>query len=260
MGSSPIARSNLNEAVYFPNNLFRLNRNHALYGNGYMPKIPADIIPISDITSQNLLSRKYIRVLPEYYLLETVTENSIWHDHQVVLDHVIRVYEGLESILHYDFYEADYRIQLEQHLSEPVEKRTKKELLQVATLLHDIAKVDTLIIRPDGTAGCPSHELIGAERVKNFSKRFGFGPKDEEFTERIVRYHGFISEILNSILETGYKEKYFRIFKEITAEQSVCLVLLMHADLLGADLEKNDKKAFNERISLLRWLLSELIS
>lgn len=217
-------------------------------------------IEIKKITAQALRSKEYIEFFPEYYELESAVENGPWHDNQNVLDHVIAVFAGLEKVLELDGdgRASAQKIFIETYLSESIGTKTRREILKVATLLHDIAKVDTLVKRPDGTANCPGHELIGAARVKNFADRFDLSKNDEEYVERIVRYHGFISEILGAILVTGATEKYLRLFKETVGDVALELVLLMHADLLGSDLARTDKKAYDDRIEVLDWMVEQL--
>lgn len=70
-----------------------------------------------------------------------------------------------------------------------------------------------------------------------------------------MRYHGFTAQLLDLILANGDKEKYLNIFKETVDDISLELLLLMHADLLGSDLEINDKQAFDDRIKLIQWLI-----
>lgn len=161
-------------------------------------------------------------------------------------------------MLDFDQVAADQKAFVEQYLAEKIEHRSRLEILKVATLLHDIAKNDTLVTHADGTSGCPGHELIGAARVKLFSDRFDLGLRDAEYVERIVRYHGFISEILNLILSTEEEERYLKLFMETVGDVAIELVLLMHADLLGCDLAKNDPTAHTERISLLKKMLAKL--
>jgi len=100
--------------------------------------------------------------------------------------------------------------------------------------------------------------MIGAARVKIFSERFDLSKKDEDYVEWIVRYHGFINEILGLILVNRTKEKYLQIFKETVGDVALELVLLMHADLLGSDLARTDKKAYDDRIEILDWMVEQL--
>jgi UTP:GlnB (protein PII) uridylyltransferase len=215
-------------------------------------------IDLIKLSSQDLESRKYQDLIPEYYELEKVVENSVWHNHQNVLDHVIGVFKGLETVLKFEDQTLDQKNFLEQYLSQTLGKRTRGEILIVGALLHDIAKNDTLVKHSDGTAGCPAHELIGAGRVRRFSQRFNLNSQDEIYAERIVRFHGFISEILNLILSNGEKTKYLQIFTETVGDVAIELNLLMHADLLGSNLNTGDPQAYQERIKLLNWMLEQL--
>lgn len=214
-----------------------------------------NFIDISQVTSKLLKDKAYLASFPEYYALASVTENGLWHNNQNVLDHVIAVYAGLETILGFDDLKVDQKGVLEKYLREVTGNQTRQNILKVAILLHDIAKTDVLVKKPDGTAGCPGHDLIAAGRVKNFAKRFNLDNKAESNVERMVRYHGFISEILNLMIANQDKEKYFRIFNETVGDVAIELTLLMHADLLGSDLEKGDKKGYDDRIVLLNWML-----
>ena len=215
-------------------------------------------INISTITSKSLRERKYINVFPEFYDLEKTIENNLWHNNQNVLDHVICVFTELENILKFKNLNSAQKISFKKYLSVMIERRRRKEILIVATLLHDIAKTDTLVKLPDGTAYCPGHDLLGAEKVKLFSDRFDLGKKDEERVENIIKYHYYTSEILNSMISEGNKEKYLKIFINTVGDVAIELVLLMQADLLGSDLDKNDKKGFDDRVTLLAWMLQNI--
>ena len=206
------------------------------------------MIDILGITAKKLKTREYEAIFPEYYALEAIVENGHWHQRQNVLDHVIGVFAGLETILASTSFGS--------YLEETIGTKSRRELLVVATLLHDIAKVDTLVKKEDGAAGCPGHELIGAARVSQFSARFGLDAVAESYVERIVRYHGFISEILSLIISTGQKEKYLNLFFTTVGDVAIELTLLMHADLLGSDLMKSDNQGFDERIVVLQSMLS----
>lgn len=144
-------------------------------------------------------------------------------------------------------------------MEEKVGKQTRQDILVAATLLHDIAKIDTLVLHPDGTADCPGHELIGAGRVSQFAERLGLNGQDELYVERIVRYHGLTSDILTLIEVKGYHEKYLRIFCETVGDVSLELALLMQADLIGSDLEAGDSVAYQTRMDILSQMERQLI-
>ena len=186
-------------------------------------------------------------------------ENNPWHDHQTVLDHVIKVYAALEQLLKFEESVESQKAALHKYFSHTVGNHSRKEIVCAAALLHDIAKIDTLVTTTDGSSYCPGHELIGASRVRKFSERLALDAIAAEYVERIVRYHGFISEILNYILMYGNKQKYFELFSETVGDVALELVLHMQADIQGCDLEMLDKTGFVQRIDLLEWMLDQLI-
>jgi len=215
----------------------------------------SNLIDISQVTSDSLRNKKYLELFPEYYELATVTENNLWHNNQNVLDHVIEVYAGLEKLLEFNDLNSDQKFKLKNYLSLIVGNQTRQNVLKVSALLHDIAITDTIVKNSDGSIRCPGHDLIASARVKNFAERFDLDKTAEIYVERIVRYHGFISEILNLIIANKNEDKYFQIFKETVGDVSIELILLMHADLIGSDLKVNDKNGYNERIKLLKRML-----
>jgi len=217
-------------------------------------------INLQTLTTDMLREKKYLSVLPEYYSLESVVENNPWHDHQNVLDHVIKVYAAIEQLLKFEERADSQKTFLHSYFSRTIGNHSKKEILCGAALLHDIAKIDTLVTTIDGSSYCPGHELIGAGRVHKFSERLMLDAIATGYVERIVRYHGFISEIVNYILLYGNKQKYFELFSETVGDVALELVLHMQADIHGCDLERLDKTGFDQRIEILDWMLDQLIS
>jgi hypothetical protein len=126
-------------------------------------------IDIASITSSKLRKGEYKSVLPEYYALSLVSENNPWHVNQNVFDHSVAVFVGLEGVLKLNFLKGIHKIKIQKHLDEKIGKSARKELLIVATVLHDIAKKDLLIKLPSGNTVCPAHEVIGSTIVKNFT-------------------------------------------------------------------------------------------
>lgn len=216
-------------------------------------------INLQALTAASLREKQYLAELPEYYALETVVENNPWHDRQNVLDHVIKVYAALEQLLEFGECADLQKTFLFKYFSHAVGNHSRKEIVCAATLLHDIAKSDTLVTTADDSSYCPGHELIGASRVHKFSKRLMLDAVAADYVERIVRYHGFISEILNYILMYGNKQKYFELFSETVGDVALELVLHMQADIHGCDLERLDKTGFDQRTELLHWMLDQLI-
>lgn len=214
-------------------------------------------INVLTITSKDLKRGIYKDVLPEYYNLKSIVENNPWHLNQDVLKHSIGVFEGLEKVLKLNFLKEDIRAGLQNYLEEQIGRHTRKELLIVATILHDIAKTKTLVKDGSGNTRCIAHEIIGSMMVSSFSARFDLDKTDEEYVKRMVLFHGFTDDILSLIIEKSDINRYFEFFKNTTGDVYKELLLLMYADILGSDLKKAIPGVFKERLGLITKLLEK---
>lgn len=212
-------------------------------------------ITISQVTAVSLKNNQYRSDFPEYYELETLEENGLWHDHQNVFDHVVKVFENLENDL--AVLTPVGRVYLEQTIG----NHSRENLLKVATLLHDIAKKETLIDE-NGKANCPGHEHLAAGQVDNFKDRFGLDVQSLAYVKRIVLHHGFISDILTQVIAKPEKEELFwTLFQKTVGDVWYELLLLMNADLRGCDLETTVPDQFHLRKNLLdKWLMTKLVT
>lgn len=208
-------------------------------------------INILSLTSADFKKGKYKSLLPEYYALESLTENNAWHANQNALGHLIAVFKGLEEILKLDFLKKESREQIEKYLDSKIGNYSKKELLIVAAIFHDIAKSETLIRSESGVTRCPGHEIIGSHLVGKFTDRLGLDEKAKERVAKIIRYHGFISEILDLVINKNNEQKYFSILKAIVDDIHVELLLFMYADMMGSDLKQNIPQEYKTREKLI---------
>lgn len=137
-------------------------------------------------------------------------------------------------------------------LDRPIGKFSRKEILIVATLLHDIAKTITVLQNKKTLATrCPGHEMIGSFMSMEMGKRFGLDVRDNRHLQQIVHYHGFIHDILSLALEKKPSEPYIQMYRNITKNMSIEIALLAYADMLGSDLPKVNKAEFDNRKRLI---------
>ncbi len=218
------------------------------------------IIDISSITSVKLKRGDYEQLLPEYYALKSITENNPWHSNQNVFDHVVAVFEGLEEVSRLNFLDDKKRNKLSNYLNTKVGSLSRKELLTVATLLHDVAKADLLIKSPSGNTSCPGHELIGSSMVIRFSDVFGLDEKGINQVTKIVHYHGDVNDFLTLIIHKDNQKKYLRLLRTVVEDIDIELLLFMYADMMGSDLKMLNSAEYKKRefviISSLKFLLN----
>ena len=207
-------------------------------------------INVSSLTSKKIKMGQLKKDLPEIYALRKIVENGAWHERQDVFTHTMAVLEQLESLLRMKVFKPSKRKILQIELGKKVDNYTRKELLTISTLLHDIAKPITIMKDKAGMVRCPGHEFFGSGMVESFSLRFGLSKKDEDFVKRIVYSHGMIVEVLNQIMGKGNKEYYLSSYKNVVGDIYYELLLLFYSDLLGSDLKRLNPKEYKIRQNL----------
>jgi mannose/fructose/N-acetylgalactosamine-specific phosphotransferase system component IIB len=169
--------------------------------------------------------------LPEIEAMKNAIENNPWHDHQSVYEHTMLVVENLE-------------------------KYSNNKLLIVATLLHDVAKPETLgVDLKTGYTTSVNHEKIGSRKIKNIGKRIGLTEKEIQYLEKIIAYHGETHEMVNNIIrnesDDPYAEEFFRTYGDLSRD----LFLLALADTIGGTLGASDPEGLRKRKEVLERLM-----
>lgn len=181
-------------------------------------------LPTKPQESESNLEAKLIAA-PEFQELKDVVEKTLYHFNERVYDHVLLVLKNLKEILE--------RINPETaaKLSEKIGARTRKELLIIATVLHDISKTECIVVKEDGTTRCSGHEEAGAKKAIEILKRFGLSEAELGHISAVIEAHAVTDAIFtadNQISEAdrqAIKEKYAAIYIE--------LILLTYADAMS---------------------------
>lgn len=217
----------------------------------------ADLKNLASVTTEALADGVFATEFPEYYALKKVMENSLWHDHQVVFDHVQAVLRAFETEQYLQGLSEGQLAKVTAYLAQKLESHSRLELVQLCVLCHDLAKTQTLIQHPDGRANCPGHELVGAARVSELGPRFGLTARETDHLERLVRYHGLISEFVTRVIDTDQPAENWHLFAETVGELSLDLTVMMLCDLAGSDLARTDAAQFQTQRTLLQTYLQE---
>ena len=199
---------------------------------------------ISGITINGLKNNKLTKKIPEFYELKKVIENSDWHNKSHVFNHTISVLKNMERLF------GEYDKKLSKYLGKKLNKYSRKELLFLSALLHDISKTETLVKKRNITY-FPGHEFKGAVKAGKILKRFDLTPKEQKFVIRLVKYHG-LGHQMPKMGQSAY-EKFRNSRKDIFLE----LVLLVMADMLGSHLKTNRPKDFGVRLKFYKRILSK---
>ncbi|HEC64362.1 MAG TPA: HD domain-containing protein [bacterium] len=202
------------------------------------------------LNTAKLRNKEFIDLIPEIYELEKVIENdNHYHNNDSVFDHIMSVLKGLEEIL------KSIKEKVSDYLSQKITNYSRKELLFLTILFHDIGKKETMIKDSNGFTSCPGHAEKSATKAENFLSCFDLSEKEKDLVSQIIKYHMLLYLIVkpenNKINEqfNGSKVKHPNIFLE--------LVLLAMADILGTQLEENNQWEFNFVINFYERFLTE---
>lgn len=204
-------------------------------------------IKIAEFTLNRIKNKEFKEIIPELYELEQIIENNLWHINNNVFNHIIAVSTKLEDVI------EKASEDVKNYLKEKTDNCTKKEILFLGSIFHDIGKKETFI-KEDDTTKCTKHEERGGERIKEIIKRFDLSDGEQNLVIQIVKNHGVIHEILNNPEEDinkqvdGFKKEHPDIFLEV--------VLLAMADLLGSQLKDNSPEEFEFRKEFLAEIIN----
>ena len=204
-------------------------------------------IKLPELNVKKIKSGKFEKLIPEFYKLKKVIENNPWHNKESVFNHTLSVLNNLEKII------QNSKKEIKQALNKIVDKNSRRTLLYIAALLHDIGKEETITNLGGGIKGCPGHEKKGAQKTEKILKRFNFSKKEFKIIMDIVRNHGTIHDIIGLGVQEykNFKKKFTDIYLE--------LILLAFADTIGSYLEKSKPAEFRYRINFYKKELTSLL-
>jgi hypothetical protein len=157
------------------------------------------------------LLHSWLPLLPELDRLRGLVENSDWHND-----------DPYEQSLRLARWVADLPAGLGDFAGEPVDgmirkldepavflttRRSLRELLVFAALVHDLGKAETYQRLPDGSTRCPDHEQAGADLIPALCDRFDFNPEETEWLTRMVEAHGEPYALFKSVGEVSAREQ-----------------------------------------------------
>jgi UTP:GlnB (protein PII) uridylyltransferase len=199
-------------------------------------------LSLSDLTSARLEAGEFKATLPEVYALSETLENNSWHNNQNVFEHTVSVLKNLEQLIKLWCQEKPW---LKIYLEQPYYRYSRQHLLVVATILHDIAKPQTLIVNEEGLTSCPGHERIGSTLALAFFERFVLDDVGQILVNRIVRDHDFPGAIV-ALAEADAKVA-TQYLKEFARHYCIELLLLSVADAWGCNGAKSIDQLHHEK-------------
>lgn len=169
-------------------------------------------------------------VLPELVALQSVVEQSDWHNDDA-LRQSLRLFRWIKrlpaSLLEtIDLPEATVRALLVSSIDVEHGHYTTQELLAFAALIHDVGKAKTFQRLSDGSTRCPDHEVVGARMAPTICARFDFSPAETRFITRLVEAHGEPYALFKKIRALSVPQQQEQIARFEDAHKAYLLPLL----------------------------------
>jgi len=202
-----------------------------------------------------------VEQFPEIKALHGVVENNIWHDHDDAFAHTRNVYKYTQEALQFAFVEdRDTKKALNEYFQEPLtpgSTTTRKDVLDIAAVLHDIAKSDPEeMTREDNTGYTyfPTHDISGAQMSQRILERHNYEPAVIERVKKLITLH-------LEIHKTQQPQQRQEVINEIQANHPDIfpdLLVLSMADMQGSDLAKLNYTDYKERMDAYYIAFNEL--
>ncbi len=143
-----------------------------------------------------------------------------------VWEHSLRAVEALDALLAQLDLLAPHAGRVAASLAEPLGSGlTRREVLRLATLLHDVAKPETRSVEPDGRTRFIGHDRLGAERARAVAARLRWPGRATEVLAQLVRQH--LRPMHLGMLDEVSRRARYRFFRDVGAEVPalVCLTI-----------------------------------
>ncbi|MCJ7605457.1 MAG: HD domain-containing protein [Dehalococcoidales bacterium] len=181
-----------------------------------------------------------------------------------VLEHSIRTVTAVEFALRegtWDYAAEDilstvpWSGQLAAHFDEPVSSgSTRRVMLKLATLLHDIAKPQTKTLGDDGRARFLGHPNEGADVAAAILERLRFSRRETHLVELLVKYHMRPTQMSHEGLPTS--RAIYRFFRD-TGEAGTDILFLCLADHLATRGDTLDRDEWENHAAMTAFILAE---
>jgi len=144
--------------------------------------------------------------------------------------------------------------ELAQHFSGEVGYgSTRKSLLRLAALLHDIAKPQTRTVEEGGRTRFLGHAIEGALAVTDIMERLRFSTREIKLVETVVKYHLRPTQMSQEGLPTD--RAIYRYFRD-TGEAGIDILFLSLADHLATRGKNLDLSHWREHAGMTAYVLA----
>jgi poly(A) polymerase len=185
------------------------------------------------------------------------------HHYWDVFDHSVEALAALDLMLTPNpdpdrwlapvFQEVLADFDLQRYLDGHVGGHSRRVLLKLAGLLHDVSKPETKAEQPDGRIRFLGHPQQGAAKAEMICSRLRFGSKETRFVSLLVEEHLRPTQ-LSQAGELPSKRALYRFFRDLDDAAPACLFLSL-ADAAAAQGPRLEKDRWAGHVAYVRWVL-----
>ncbi|HLF72633.1 MAG TPA: DUF559 domain-containing protein [Dehalococcoidia bacterium] len=188
------------------------------------------------------------------------------HHYYDVFDHSVETLAALDELLAGDdvpserpwlrrvFREAIAFYDLGAYLDEAVGGSSRRALLKLAGLLHDVAKPETKTLEADGRTRFFGHAELGAETAMRICGRLRFGGREAGFIGSLIEEHLRPMQLSNGTLPS--RRALYRFFRDLGEAAPGCLVLSL-ADAAAAQGPRLTQERWSAQSLYIAYVLRE---
>ncbi len=181
-----------------------------------------------------------------------------------VFDHSLQTVIAVDYVLHQGDWEyADDEVlavvpwsdELAEHFAQEVGGGcSRRALLKLAALLHDISKPETKAVAEDGRTRFLGHAKLGAEGAAERLSRLRFSSKEAKLVEIVINYHMRPGQMSQQGLPT--QRAIYRYFRD-TGEAGIDILFLSLADHLAARGPNLDMTGWREHAETVAYVIDK---
>jgi poly(A) polymerase len=181
-----------------------------------------------------------------------------------VFDHSIQTVIAVDFLLHQGTWKyagdevlaiAPWSEALAQHFAQEVSSgSTRRSLLKLAALLHDVAKPQTKAIGEDGRTHFLGHAKLGAAVAAESLERLRFSSKEVKLVESMIKYHLRPGQMSQGELPTH--RAIYRYFRD-TADGGIDILFLSLADHLATRGPRLNLAGWQEHAHMVEYVLAQ---
>ena len=202
-------------------------------------------------------------LMPEIVAARGV-DQPIEHHYWDVFDHSVEAVAALDEMfqpnpaadrwLATTFREGLAGFGLDAYLDGRAGGHSRRVLVKLAALLHDVAKPETKSEEADGRIRFLGHSERGAETAARICRRLRFGSRETEFVALLVEEHLRPTQLSQGDLPS--RRALYRFFRDLGEAAPACLFLSL-ADAAAARGPRLEQERWAGHVAYTAWILDQ---